>query len=488
MRRSFRALFRAMQTPLPATPKPTANGLLHCLGLLLAIKAVWFALDPTVRVFMGDSGSYLHTALTGWIPPDRSFLYGWVIEASAVRFASAQALLVLQSIFGIASGLLLYAFLVDGLKSRHGLALCLAALFALDPAQLFYERMMMAEATGLLAFLLFFASLAAFVSSGRWYLIPVYASFGIAAVAFRINLVAVVLVLSLLAPLIVLATRLRQGRRWDAIAWAGVHLALAVGCTSYVHGAYKQWYGELAYSDPGYTANAGIFRLALVAPLIEPEHFRNTGVSPEVLNEVAIDYRDPRAREGQIWLPGGLVDVLRRHTDDADGAARKISIRAARENPLGLIRLGLLTVADYFNAEVADARLHDDLGRRAPDAGLVEAFRAHLRYDLSEVHLTDTLASRWFVLGSGWLTFCLFALAPLALLALWRGRHAPGQEVRVLLALTSLGLVTGHVLFSHIVSFRYLHPLPWFVLANVAALLTTPASRGGTPSGGNSDS
>jgi hypothetical protein len=30
--------------------------------------------------------------------------------------------------------------------------------------------------------------------------------------------------------------------------------------------------------------------------------------------------------------------------------------------------------------------------------------------------------------------------------------------------------VAGHVLFSHIVSYRYLHSLPWFVLANAALL------------------
>ena len=33
-------------------------------------------LDPTPKLFMGDSWSYIWTALTGWIPGDRSYFYG----------------------------------------------------------------------------------------------------------------------------------------------------------------------------------------------------------------------------------------------------------------------------------------------------------------------------------------------------------------------------------------------------------------------------
>ena len=484
-----------MRDPSPAPESLTFRGLLICVAVLLAIKAAWLALDTTVRVFLGDSGSYLHTALTGWIPPDRSFLYGWLIEASAIRMDSIHALLGVQTLFGIASGVLLYVWLVSGLKLRHRLALVCAALFALDPAQVFYERMMMAEATGLLAFLLFFCSLSAYVARGRWIFIPVYAAFGVLAVAFRINLLAVVLVLSLLAPLIRVWTAIRtegsSTRR--AVLLGGAQLLLAAICTVQAHGYYKRWYGELAQTAPGYTANTGIFRLALVAPLIEPHHFRNTGVSPKILDELKLDYRDRQQREGQIWLEGGLIDVLRRHTTEADRAARKISIRAAREHPVGLVQLGLATAADYFNPAIANPRLQDDIGRRPVPPDLVEPLREHLDYDASDLHLRDTPALQWFVLGSGWLTACLFGLVPLALLALWFGRKAPQPELRLLLALTSIGLVTGHVLFSHIVSFRYLHPLPWFVLANLAVLvaalqLRRPVARAGTPSSANSHS
>ncbi len=456
----------------PAAPDALRRGLVPCLAAVLSIKLAALCVDPALRFFLGDSGTYLHTAISGWIPPDRSFLYGWLIGYTAVAAQSATVLVVLQTIFGVLCALLLYAWLALGLRVRPAVAIVAAALLALEPAQLFYERMMMAEATGLLSFVLFFTALSAYASSGRWRWIVLYAVFGVLSVAFRISLLPVVLVLSVLAPIVrsLCANEQDRGRPVLAIARFALHFLVAASLTVFVHNQYKRWYGELADVREGYTANTGVFRLGLVAPLVRPEHFRNTGVPPEVLQELKVPLRDPRARESQIWMDGGLFDVLREHTDDPDRAARKISIRAARDDPFGLVRLGLSTTADYFERSVTWPRLQDDIGRRPIHPAMRDKLREVLRYDPAGIESANTPATRWFTAGAPWLTACLLLLAPLAIATLWLGRRAPRRELRVLLALTSLGLVTGHVLFSHIVSFRYLHPLPWFVLANIAVL------------------
>ena len=57
-----------------------------------------------------------------------------------------------------------------------------------------------------------------------------------------------------------------------------------------------------------------------------------------------------------------------------------------------------------------------------------------------------------------------------ALLALAVNWRSPARPVALVLCLASLGLVASHALFAHIPSLRYLHPLPWFVLANLAVL------------------
>lgn len=452
--------------------KQALHGLVATLALVTAIKLAGLVLDPSLRFFLGDSGSYLHTAITGWIPPDRSFLYGWLIAATALPAKSAFALVALQTVFGVLSALLLYAWLAFGLRVRVAWAMAAAALLAVEPAQWFYERMMMAEATGLLAFVLFFGALSLYVASGRWRWIALYAALGALVVALRISLLAVVLPLCVLAP-VVRAACVREadrGRPLVAGLRFALHFVLAAGLTLVAHNQYKQWYGRLNQSEPDYTAHTGMFRLGLVVPLVKPEHFRNTGVSPDVLGEVRYPLDDPRAREAQLWMAGGLFDVLRRHSPDPERVARKLSIRAARDNPFGLVKMGLSTAADYFDRDIVLARLHDDQGDRAIHPSMLEDLRRHLRYDARGLEKRDTPAPRWFAIGTPWLVACLFGLAPLALASLWLGWKSPRRPLRVLLALASLGLVAAQLLFSHIVSLRYLHPLPWFVLANAAVL------------------
>ena len=55
---------------------------------------------------MGDSGSYLWTALSGWIPPDRSFLYGYVIRWSSLGTGSLTSLLILQAFLATVTAIL----------------------------------------------------------------------------------------------------------------------------------------------------------------------------------------------------------------------------------------------------------------------------------------------------------------------------------------------------------------------------------------------
>ncbi|HLC13603.1 MAG TPA: hypothetical protein VJK31_10130, partial [Chthoniobacterales bacterium] len=54
-----------------------------CLVVICA-KLLLLMLDPSPKFYMGDSRSYIATAVTGWIPPDRSFFYGYVIRWLAV--------------------------------------------------------------------------------------------------------------------------------------------------------------------------------------------------------------------------------------------------------------------------------------------------------------------------------------------------------------------------------------------------------------------
>src|SRR5947209_4291274 len=51
------------------------------ISLSVAIcKLAFYIADPYPSFHFGDSGAYLATALVKWIPPDRSFSYGFLLR------------------------------------------------------------------------------------------------------------------------------------------------------------------------------------------------------------------------------------------------------------------------------------------------------------------------------------------------------------------------------------------------------------------------
>ncbi|WP_257388160.1 glycosyltransferase family 39 protein [Tahibacter caeni] len=461
--------------PTAARTAPSPRYWLVLTLLLLAIKLVLILADPTQRFFLGDSESYLHSALTGWIPPDRSFLYGLFIRHTAIAAGSLAGLLLAQTLCGILTALLCARLAVADLGVDRRAAALLALLIAIEPAQLFYERMVMAESLGTLCLIAMLSCGFAYLRRGWWPWLLAMALAGIATVALRMSLLPVVLGFSVLPPLAAAVERGAQ-RSWRRVA---AHLAIAVTATVLVHQGYQRLYGYMSEGPPTYLQSTGTFRLGLVAPLVKPAHLQRVGLDPALLQQVGPVLADPREREAQLWLDDGLVSVLRRAAGpDTERLARKIAARALSDDPLGLLRLALATTADYFVASETAPRMADDLGTRP----LSDGMRTSLRERLGYVAATDATrlnpAAVYFEQSGPWLIVCLFALAPLALVAALRlGR--PRRSAALLLVLTMLGLVAGQLLFSHIVSFRYLHPFPPLLLLCAAAVLAPARRRNG---------
>src|SRR6476620_11873343 len=86
----------APQSIFVGAASPSLNAWLLFCALIFAIKLLLLWLDSTPKLYMGDSGSYIHTALTGWIPSDRSYFYGYLVHWLAVWPHSFGPLLVSQ--------------------------------------------------------------------------------------------------------------------------------------------------------------------------------------------------------------------------------------------------------------------------------------------------------------------------------------------------------------------------------------------------------
>src|SRR3954469_13889569 len=81
--------------------------LLSILLLVAACKLAFYIVDPYPSFHFGDSGAYLATALLKWIPPDRSFTYGFLLRPLVLGSHSLTSVLTLQIVgSGVASVIL----------------------------------------------------------------------------------------------------------------------------------------------------------------------------------------------------------------------------------------------------------------------------------------------------------------------------------------------------------------------------------------------
>jgi len=445
------------------------------LFAIVLIKASILALDASPRFFLWDSVTYLNGAVSDVLPRDRSFLYSLLIRAIALPLHSLYALVIAQTLAGIASALLGYFILRNFLHTRFYAALLGAVLIAIEPGQLFYERMVMAEAFGSTIWLGFGALVLAYVRDGRSRWLPAIALAGIATIAFRLNGTAVVL---LIAPGLPLwrawfaASRAASDQARNAARWrTAAQLALALACSLSVHLAYRHVVGSVAHTAPGYIGTEGLFLLGFVAPGIQRDDFSGTFCAADVLQHVQIPLGDPHNRERHLWSDNGLWAAMQRNCPQSESAASVVAERALRRISSKIVPMALSTSAQYFDPAEATWRMDSDLGRQGMlPLELIEPAKRYFSFDARLIAFTDTLTSVWFEHARWWFTGCFF-LSPL--IALWLvmvTRRQPSSAGSKMLALMVGGLFLSQFLFSPIVAFRYLHPFsPLLILCVIAS-------------------
>lgn len=464
-----------MTLPVPAPQPPLATTAALAAAVVLAKLAV-LAIDPEIRFFFGDSASYVHAALTGWVPPDRSPTYPLLLQSMGGQ-GGLFRLLLAQTAIGVLACLLAWTLLVGPLRVRPGLAAAATLVLAVEPMQLYYERSVMAETAGTACLLAMLAALAACLERRNAVWLAAAAALGVAAVSLRVSLLPVVLVLTALTPLLwLLAARQARPGRLALLACLGLAVALTAGA----HHAYRAWYGALSGSAPGWIADEAWFRLGWLAPLVGPAHLERLGLDPALLARVGPPLADRRAREAQIWSPDGLVPLLRQAAG-AQGPriAGKIAKRIQRERPVAVIGLGLATLGDHFDGPYARDRMANDLGRHtAASAAFIERVRGHYGHDASDWRHDRAPVTRAFESARPAYTAALLASFPAGAVLLWLAwrRRDP---VAALPALALLGLASAYVLFSHVLVYRYLHPLLPVLLVTLAVLADRPGRSSG---------
>jgi hypothetical protein len=456
---------------------------------IAALKIAVLVFDPNPRFFLWDSVTYLQGAVGNGLPRDRSFLYSLVIRLFAVPAHSLHALVIVQTIAGAVSAYLVYFIARRFLDVPRNWALLVALVLAAAPEQLFYERMIMAEAIGGLLWLGYLTLALTYLADGRLRWLAALALCGILTIAFRLNGTIVILLSSLTLPLLrtcwmPTANTIRP--RWRAVV---VPLALAIGCTAIAHLGYRGIVGVVAHTRPGYIGTEGLFLLGFAAPAVREEDFHDTGCAPDVLSQVRLPLADPRMRERQLWGDDGLWAAIRRACPNPERVADRVAHRALARSAGLLLPMAVTTLADYFDTDAARWRLDSDLGRKGVlPLELIDIARRYFFLDVKPIAFTDSLTSLWFQQSRWWLTGA-FLLAPAlgsVLYLVARRTHRAAEKK--MLALLLIGLFLSQFLFAPVIVFRYLHPFPPLILLGATALFAprlVPAFRtvrtGGTP-------
>jgi hypothetical protein len=182
-----------------------ANGWWLFCALILAIKLLLLWLDPAPKLFLGDSGAYIHTALTGWIPADRSYFYGYLVRWLALWPHSFTPLLVTQALASGATAIVFALICRRFFEMSNGLSFLVGVLCALDPYQLVWERYVMTETFSLVLYVLvLYWSLAYLRDRWLWQL-AVLQALSVLLIGFRMSYLLVVQACTILLPLIALA-------------------------------------------------------------------------------------------------------------------------------------------------------------------------------------------------------------------------------------------------------------------------------------------
>jgi hypothetical protein len=465
---------RGQFTAKPGSPRAGKQAFLYALGIV-AFKAVIFLLDPVPKFFFGDSYCYLETATTGWIPPDRSFTYGYFIKATTLLHNSLWPLMAAQGIMGLGCALGLAYLLQRHLGSKAIWAGLMGILCVLEPIQLHYERAVMSECLSLLLLVLYLMACLRYLEGGGLGSLVVSQLLGALLMSVRLSFLPMVLSFAFVVPLMRAARRenpemglgLGMGRPSHRWRRGLVHLLVSMTLTWALHSGYKWCFGKLSGHPPGYAAATGHVLLATWAPVIREGDFPDQTLGKRLLESSVFDPRDRRLRNDQLFSPGGLVHRLREllpEEAEAEAVARGAALGALRRDPWGVLGLGAQTFMDFFELEYLTKMLKEDLALHQEEeyANFKEVFAQRLLLP-DEQAQPMTWTRHYYLLAVPW----YWALLLTPLVGIWALLRAPQWErpalaLLVLASLFSLGSATVMAVQPVV---RYLHPLAWLALA-----------------------
>ena len=332
---------------------------LFCL-LILALTLLLVAFDPLPKVFLGDSRSYVWTALSGWIPPDRSFLYGYIIRWSSLRTESLTSLLIFQALLGAITAILVALVC----RRIFGLTAVLSYFFGflclLDPLQLVWQRYVMTETISLFFYVLVLLFSFLYLKQRHLWQLAILQVLCVLVISLRMSYLLVVQVSAFVLPLIAFLPELRAAfrkhsstlSRTSVARSVGLHLAVSVLLMFVLQQGYQQLNGRLAGREPAYLHAAGLTILATWAPALRPTDSPDPRLSDLIAKGSQFQLNDVQERNAQLYVHGRLVDRWRQIEPNAaiqNQVAKQTALHALLHRPISVAMLGAKTFLGYWD-------------------------------------------------------------------------------------------------------------------------------------------
>ena len=384
------------------------------LTLLLAcLKLIMYVMDPNPQVFLGDSGTYLKTAQALWIPPDRSFVYGFLVRLLTRNSHSLDSVVASQSFAGLVTSLLAATILVRFFRARFAVAAVVAVALTLEPQQLLFERFVLTESLSTAFFAAFLLSTLEYLRSRRLWMLVAMQLAGVILIMLRMTFLPALMITTVCAPIFACFSE-----RKIALRQLAVHLSISLVLFAGLHSGYQRWYGWLANQPPAYSYADGFFLIANVSPLVTPNDTDDMALRPVLAQQLkyAKDPNAMNARNAEMFAEGGLVPRIKDALKDeyrANVESRQIARRVILHSPIEFLGLAFQTYAKFFSKPYMTIVLRDESGISPIDPGvLVMLTQYHL--DMQDLSTFKTVTRKFYL--NSWPLYILLVNTPLVML------------------------------------------------------------------------
>lgn len=433
---------------------------------------------------MGDTASYLWTAISKWIPEDRSFTYGrYLLRPLAYKTHSLTPAVLFQVFISGIAAWIVSLCLIRRFHVRFRIAAAVGVLCCIEPLQLVSERFILTEAASTFLFSIYIAIALWYLKSGKLLHLAVLQLLCVPLISIRLSFLPVVLASSIVLPLLgppakAMWRKLRTRNITTNLAiTVGVHLLLAVLLSQAGLRQYRYWNGNLTHHPPAYIYTDGLFLLCFWAPLIEPADLSRADLRAPVFDGIRFDTHDRFQRGVHCFSPMGLTPRLvsaaaaSGNSDPvyANDLAKQTALTALMRNPGALLQLSIQTFGDFFNTPYLQLDLELDEGKRNPaSTEFHQQLRTYFNTDYTEPQ-PDSFTIRWHYAAVNWYRFILLVPPLFTVLAFFAARQYAAEWIY-------LGILSWMFSFQAVVvtaqpAPRYLTAEAWFTFLLLGAVI-----------------